>query len=424
MRIEGTVVYTNNPPCGAMRGFGAPQVCFAYESAMDELAARLGIDPVELRLRNALQTGSVLPTGQVVTGSAPAREVLERCAAIPLPPEEPAAGRDPLALPGRRRQREPRRVAAPRGRLRPRLQERRVQRGLRRRGRGDGHARRPAASRPCVPRPSTTARASTPCSRRSCAPSSTSTRSSSSRASTVSGSAGSTSASRQTTMSGGAVLGACRELRAALDEGAELPLSRTFTYHHRPTTGFDEDGQGDIHVTLSFAAERAVVEVDEELGLVRVVQIAAVQDAGRVINPDGAEGQVEGGTAIGLGLGADGERAARRRRDPERVLHRLPDPDRPRRAPDRDRVRRGARARRALRREGHRRGGDGRRDAGDRGGAARGDRPHAERRPRRRPTTWSACGRRAQPAAGHLFRRSRRSKRFPSTSVSGSDSRN
>jgi CO/xanthine dehydrogenase Mo-binding subunit len=90
VRVEGTVVYTNNPPCGAMRGFGAPQVCFAYESAMDDLAAALGIDPVELRLRNAVHTGSVLPTGQVLTGSAPAREVLERCAAIPLPEPEPS----------------------------------------------------------------------------------------------------------------------------------------------------------------------------------------------------------------------------------------------------------------------------------------------------------------------------------------------
>ena len=45
VRIEGTVVYTNNPPCGAMRGFGAPQVCFAYESAMDALAAKLGDRP-------------------------------------------------------------------------------------------------------------------------------------------------------------------------------------------------------------------------------------------------------------------------------------------------------------------------------------------------------------------------------------------
>src|SRR5438874_4479853 len=83
--VEGTCVYTNNPPCGAMRGFGAPQVCFAHEAQMDKLAAVLAMDPVELRLANALSVGSVLPTGQVVRGSAPVREVIERAAAIPMP---------------------------------------------------------------------------------------------------------------------------------------------------------------------------------------------------------------------------------------------------------------------------------------------------------------------------------------------------
>jgi len=66
VRIEGTVVYTNNPPCGAMRGFGAPQVCFAYESHMDDIAAALKIDPLEIRLLNAFGEGSVSPTGQVL----------------------------------------------------------------------------------------------------------------------------------------------------------------------------------------------------------------------------------------------------------------------------------------------------------------------------------------------------------------------
>ncbi|HYU58403.1 MAG TPA: molybdopterin cofactor-binding domain-containing protein, partial [Actinomycetota bacterium] len=67
--IEGTCVYTNNPPCGAMRGFGAVQAGFAYEAQMDKLAEALGIEPVELRLMNALHTGSVLPTGQVILGA-------------------------------------------------------------------------------------------------------------------------------------------------------------------------------------------------------------------------------------------------------------------------------------------------------------------------------------------------------------------
>ena len=53
----GWAVRTNNPPCGAMRGFGAVQTCFAHEAQMDKLAVALGVDPVELRLKNAMKTG-------------------------------------------------------------------------------------------------------------------------------------------------------------------------------------------------------------------------------------------------------------------------------------------------------------------------------------------------------------------------------
>ena len=303
--VEATVVYTNNPSCGAMRGFGAPQVCFAYESAMDELAAKLEIDPLELRLRNAVRTGSVLPTGQVLEGPAPVREVLERCQTVPLPPEEPPAGRDAIAYPG---------GAGNVGRGEA------LKRGV---GYAVGYKNvaysegfddaaeatvtlRPSADGPVgVIRTAAVdygqglytvlaqiVRTELDVDEVVFEPSSTD-----------SGSAGSTSASRQTTMSGGAVLGACREIREALGAGPlEEPISRTFTYHHRPTTSLDEEGQGRPHVSFSFAAVRAVVEVDKELGLVRVLQLAVAQDAGRVMNPQGAEGQVEGAAAQGLGL--------------------------------------------------------------------------------------------------------------------------
>jgi xanthine dehydrogenase D subunit len=308
VRIEGTVVYTNNPPCGAMRGFGAPQVCFAYESAMDALAAELGIDPAELRLKNALAPGSVLPTGQVLLGSAPVREVIRACAELPLPEPEPTQGRPRSAYPG-----------------------------------GGGNAGRGEALRRGVgfavgfknvaysegfddsaeATVTLSAGADGPVAHVHTAavdfgqglytvltqivrselgvehvvvhP-----------ADTTLGSAGSTSASRQTTMSGGAVVGACGlvrdELRARGGDLSIGPITRTYIHHHRPTDRFDDDGQGDIHATFTFVAERAVVEVDEELGLVRVVQLAAAQDIGRVVNPQGAEGQIEGGAAIGLGL--------------------------------------------------------------------------------------------------------------------------
>ncbi len=66
LRVEAYVVYTNKTMSGAMRGFGAPQVCFGYESHMDDIAQALGIDPLEIRLRNAFVEGSVSPTGQVL----------------------------------------------------------------------------------------------------------------------------------------------------------------------------------------------------------------------------------------------------------------------------------------------------------------------------------------------------------------------
>jgi len=65
-RVDAYAVYTNKTMTGAMRGFGAPQVCFAYESHMDDMAKALGIEPVELRLRNTYHEGSASPTGQVL----------------------------------------------------------------------------------------------------------------------------------------------------------------------------------------------------------------------------------------------------------------------------------------------------------------------------------------------------------------------
>ena len=76
-RIDATARYTNNPPCGAMRGFGAVQACFAYESQMDRLAAALGLDPVELRLRNAMAAGRpCCPPARSSTRPAPVAELL------------------------------------------------------------------------------------------------------------------------------------------------------------------------------------------------------------------------------------------------------------------------------------------------------------------------------------------------------------
>lgn len=98
--IEGWAVRTNNPPSGHVRGEGAMQVCAAYEGQMDKLAARLGIDPAELRLRNTLSTGDILPTGQTVTCPAPVAELLQAVRDFPLPALPKDAPEDDWLLPG------------------------------------------------------------------------------------------------------------------------------------------------------------------------------------------------------------------------------------------------------------------------------------------------------------------------------------
>jgi CO/xanthine dehydrogenase Mo-binding subunit len=158
------------------------------------------------------------------------------------------------------------------------------------------------------------------------------------QADTSIGDSGSSSASRQTWMTGGAVLGACEAVRATVldraaalldvppaalvlrdgavhaahDEGVSISLADVLgddvvdaehEYHHRPTEPIDDErGQGAAHIAFAYAAHRAVVDVDTELGLVRVVELATAQDVGKAINPVAVEGQIEGGTAQGLGL--------------------------------------------------------------------------------------------------------------------------
>ncbi len=311
--IESTCVYTNNPPCGAMRGFGAVQTCFAAEAQMDKLAAALDMDPVELRLRNALASGDVLPTGQRVTGSLPVADVIRRAAALPIPEAEPLP-RDPIRLPGgtgntTRGQGIRRGVGFAVGfknicysegfddytAARVRLHSdpagktvAEVHCAAAEVGQGVSNvivqvARTELGIDEVVLAPATTASV---------------------------GSAGSSSASRMTWMAAGAVQLACRAARDELDSrggtvgGEEIDVERV--YRHRRTTPLDpETGQitGErAHVAFACAAMRVVAEVDVELGLTRVVWIGTAQDVGRAINPQAVQGQIEGGTAQGLGL--------------------------------------------------------------------------------------------------------------------------
>jgi xanthine dehydrogenase D subunit len=339
--LLGTVVYTNNTPSGAMRGFGAVQVAVAYEAQMDKLAAAVGVDPLEIRRRNALAGGGALPTGQRVRGPVATHALLDALAGAPLPPERAAATADPRDLPGGQ-------FASTRGE------------GVRR---GVGYAlgfKNIAFSEgfddPATARVRLTARDGRPVVEVHTAAAEVGqgvlgVQEQIARtelgvaevdvlpADTAIDSAGSASASRLTWMAGGAVRAACAAVRTAtleraadwvggarngalalrdgavwrgeerlidvvqLVEGGAEPLEATRTYRHAPTQELDPlTGQGDSHAGFAFVAHRAVVDVDVELGLARVVELTCAQDVGRVINPMALEGQLEGGSIQGLGL--------------------------------------------------------------------------------------------------------------------------
>ncbi|MCW2926355.1 MAG: xanthine dehydrogenase, molybdenum binding subunit apoprotein [Thermoleophilia bacterium] len=346
--IDATVAYTNNPPCGAMRGFGAVQVALGHEGQMDRLAAKLGMDPVELRIINAMRQGDRLPTGQVVENPAPVRELLEAVRDAPRRELAPVAtrevgaggGLDIRQLPGGAANTthgedvrrgvgygvgfknvgfaegfddySTARVTLSRGADGPIVS---VHHAAAEVGQGlvticmqIGRTELPVG--PCVVLP----------------------------ADTQVGSAGSSSASRQTYMTGGAVKQSAELVRAELldraaahtsvaregmrldDDGtirdaagevivadvSELlstPIEVEREFRHKRTFPLDpETGQGDADVQFAFAAHRAVVDVDAGLGIVRVLDMATAQDVGKAMNPQQLEGQIEGGTSHGVGL--------------------------------------------------------------------------------------------------------------------------
>ncbi len=329
--IDGVVVRTNNPPCGAMRGFGAVQTCMAHEAQMDRLAAALDMDPIQLRLKNALAPGDRLLTGQVLTGTLPVAEVIRTCA------EHPSAAvrsDEPMTRPGGAG-----RTADADHVVRGEALAVGFKNLMFSEGFDDSSAARcelrdGVATITCacaevgqgfVTLVGQITREVLGVDEVVLAPVQT----------MGIGSAGSTSASRQTWMSGGAVQKACEEVRAAvvarvavthdvpvddlvLVEGrveslsgsvsvdlAEVtaePLSADVVHRHAPTSPLDEDGQGDAHVSFAVSAHRAIVDVDPDLGLVRVVELTTSQDVGRVLNPVQAVGQLEGGAAQGVGL--------------------------------------------------------------------------------------------------------------------------
>lgn len=329
VRVEGWAWYTNNVPCGAMRGFGVNQVAFALESLVDEIGRRLGLDPFEIRLRNALDVG--LPTiadhvlQEGVVGIKPtieaAREALEKLD-IPQPPPGKRIGIG---------------VASAVKNI------------------GFGHGLPESAG----------AVAELDASGRVCIYSSQHEYGQGARAGLVRLAAeelgipadqveivwpdtavtpptGSTTASRQTFMTGNALLMACRALKEEISARAAEMLDTepknvriegrylvdTVSGRRMPIAGLGERiaverryqtppsaplleepshfGQPDFesrptHWCYAYGTHVAVVEVDEKSGDVRVLTVIAAHDLGKVINRGAVEGQVHGGVMMGIG---------------------------------------------------------------------------------------------------------------------------
>jgi xanthine dehydrogenase D subunit len=342
VHMDARGVYSNNPPCGAMRGFGCVQAAFAHEALMDELADAVGVDRVEIRARNGMREGDTNITGQLIDSAAPVAELIRIVRDMPLPPERPA-GRDHQFdlrdLPG----------------------------GVSNTTHGEGVVRgigyavtyknvgfsegfddfstarvrleitggEPVATvqtaaaevgQGLITVEQQIARTELGVEQVVVHPKDTSV-----------GSGGSTSASRQTYVTGGAVKAACEAVRVSVVARAAGMLQRdaadlrmeggkivdatgevlagvadvlgdeaveeTVEWRHRPTEAIDPvTGQGNAHVQYAFSAHRAVVDVDVELGLVKVVALDTAQDVGKAINPDAVLGQIQGGSAQGMGL--------------------------------------------------------------------------------------------------------------------------
>jgi CO/xanthine dehydrogenase Mo-binding subunit/aerobic-type carbon monoxide dehydrogenase small subunit (CoxS/CutS family) len=331
-------IHTNGPPSGAFRGFGVPQAAIAHEALLDDLAAQLGLDRLEIRRRNALRAGSVTASGQVLAASAGLPACLDA-----LAPRWAAVGADAAAYNAR---------AAAEGTP--------VRRGV-----GIG-AMWYGIGNTALPNPSTVdvgvlpdgtvrlfsgaadiGQGSTTVIAQIAAdalgvPVTSLALTAPDTAQTPD--AGKTSASRQTFVSGNAARLAAEALRRRILELAEAPddarieaarpgsgdgrlrvrdratgavsvielgelapagrgcvLLASGTYDPKTTT-LDADGQGVPYETYAFGAQVAEVEVDLELGTVRVLRIVAAHDVGRAINPTLVEGQVHGGIAQGLGM--------------------------------------------------------------------------------------------------------------------------
>jgi CO/xanthine dehydrogenase Mo-binding subunit len=312
--VDADGVYTNNVPGGAFRGFGAPQAILAAEGQMNKLAQALHMDPVALRLKNLLREGSLSAMGTPLPGGVNLVEVTEACARAAgwrragetwSRPATPVAGLPEAYVwsagapaPGALRRglglavayknvgfsfgyRENcwARVALVGGAA---IDEATVYIGSAEVGQGAHTVISQMAADALgigVDRVRLVA----------------------SDTATSPGSAGSSSASRTTFMSGGAIEGAARAALAKWQR-EERPAVGEYTFVAPPTTRMDpETGHGTPNLAYGYVAEAVEVVVDLETGALCVARVVCADDVGKAVNPQQIEGQIEGGIVQALG---------------------------------------------------------------------------------------------------------------------------
>jgi CO/xanthine dehydrogenase Mo-binding subunit len=300
VKVDTYAVYTNHIPGGAFRGFGGPQAAFAAESQMNKLAEALGMDPVEIRMRNILREGSLLSVGTPLPQGVSMPQVVEKCAGQAGWVKDSAGWRAGLPQPSGRPA---------------------IQRGI---GFACGFKNvgfsfgapencwatielhgSSAIEKAIVRHAAAEVGQGThtvisqmaaealhlPLEKIELIVSDTAQTSNS----------GSVSASRMTFMAGNAVRGAAeRALQKWQDE--ERPVVATFQYRPPATTPFDpQTGKSEPNFAYGYVAQAAEVEVDSETGQVRVVRLVSVNDVGKAINLQQVQGQIEGAVVQAIG---------------------------------------------------------------------------------------------------------------------------
>jgi CO/xanthine dehydrogenase Mo-binding subunit len=301
VKVDSYSIYTNNIPGGAFRGFGGPQGAFAAESQMNKLAEVLGIDPVELRMRNILREGSLLSVGTPLPKGVSIPEVVEKCAAKAgwektedgwqRPPGEAAAW-PKFSGPA------PAHIKRGVG----------FACGFKNVGFSFGAPEHSWATVKLVGGSEIEQvivyHAGADCGQGA------HTVMAQVAAETAqvtldkvemvvsdtayTGNSGSASASRMTFMAGNAIKGAT-EIALEKWHGEDRPAIGTFKYRPPATTPFDpETGKSEPNFAYGYIAEAFAIELDIETGQVRILDVIAADDVGKAVNPQQVQGQIEG----------------------------------------------------------------------------------------------------------------------------------